>query len=126
MKLSIGIAALIAICTSDVSAFAPSGASSRTASLILENMADDVGIPCEEECALDSYPNLPPSVHPGVLSGQAIMDLLQHAKDNGEKSKNHCIALYCDLCFCFTLLAPGTIALDLLTSVAHIEGVRTL
>jgi hypothetical protein len=27
---------------------------------------------------------MPPSVHPGVLSGQATMDLLDHAKQNGE------------------------------------------
>lgn len=50
----------------------------------LNNMANDVGIPCEDECALESFPNLPPSVHPGVLSGQAMMDLLNHAKENGE------------------------------------------
>eukprot|EP00980_Cylindrotheca_fusiformis_P013266 scaffold3373_cov137-Cylindrotheca_fusiformis.AAC.26 len=49
----------------------------------LSNMAGDVGIPCEDECALESFPNLPPSVHPGVLSGQAMMDLLNHAKENG-------------------------------------------
>jgi len=42
-----------------------------------------MGIPCKEECALESFPNLPESVHPGVLSGQAMMDLLQHAKNNG-------------------------------------------
>ena len=49
----------------------------------LNNMANDVGIPCEDECALESFPNLPASVHPGVLSGQAMMDLLDHAKENG-------------------------------------------
>lgn len=53
----------------------------------LKNMAGDVGIPCEDECALESFPNLPPSVHPGVLSGQAMMDLLDHAKENGKISK---------------------------------------
>lgn len=46
-------------------------------------MSNDVGIPCKEECALESFPNLPESIHPGVLSGQAMMDLLQHAKENG-------------------------------------------
>ena len=30
-----------------------------------------------------SYPDLPKSVHPGVLSGQAMVDLLDHAKANG-------------------------------------------
>lgn len=44
----------------------------------------ELGLPCEDECALESFPNLPPSVHPGVLSGQAQVDLLKHAKENGE------------------------------------------
>lgn len=44
----------------------------------------ELGLPCEDECALESFPNLPPSVHPGVLSGQAQVDLLNHAKENGE------------------------------------------
>jgi hypothetical protein len=43
----------------------------------------DLGLPCVDECALESFPNLPPSVHPGVLSGQAQVDLLNHAKENG-------------------------------------------
>jgi len=49
----------------------------------MSKMADDLGIPCEDECAMDSYPKLPESVHPGVLSGQAMVDLLDHAKENG-------------------------------------------
>ena len=47
-------------------------------------VSGELGIPCEDECAMMSYPNLPASVHPGVLSGQAMMDLLQHAKENGK------------------------------------------
>jgi hypothetical protein len=43
----------------------------------------ELGLPCVDECALESFPNLPPSVHPGVLSGQAQIDLLMHAKENG-------------------------------------------
>lgn len=49
--------------------------------------AAELGLPCEDECALESFPNLPDSIHPGVLSGQAQMDLLQHAKENGECKK---------------------------------------
>jgi len=49
----------------------------------LSSIADEFGIPCDEDCALVSYPNLPASVHPGVVSGQALIDLLNHAKDNG-------------------------------------------
>merc|ERR1719453_49460 len=45
--------------------------------------AEDMGIPCIGDCDLPKYPNLPPSVHPGVLTGQAMMDLLNHAKENG-------------------------------------------
>ena len=29
------------------------------------------------------YANLPSSVHPGVVTGQAMLDLLNHAKENG-------------------------------------------
>lgn len=47
----------------------------------------ELGIPCEDECAMDCFPNLPESVHPGVLSGQAQVDLLRHAKENGELVK---------------------------------------
>jgi hypothetical protein len=43
----------------------------------------ELGIPCEEECALEKFPKLPASIYPGVLSGQAQMDLLNHAKENG-------------------------------------------
>ena len=41
------------------------------------------GIPCVGECALGSYPNLPESVHPGVVTGQALVDLLNDAKEKG-------------------------------------------
>jgi len=46
-------------------------------------MAEELGIPCEDECSLESFPNLPPSVHPGVVTGQALIDLINHAKENG-------------------------------------------
>jgi len=45
--------------------------------------AEELGIPCQDECALQSYPNLPDTIHPGVLSGQAAMDLLADAKAKG-------------------------------------------
>jgi len=32
---------------------------------------------------LGTFPNLPPSVHPGVVTGKALQDLLEHAKQNG-------------------------------------------
>jgi len=44
--------------------------------------ADEIGLPCVGDCALASYPNLPESVHPGVVTGQALVDLLNHAKEN--------------------------------------------
>mmetsp|Transcript_61526 Transcript_61526/g.70689 ORF Transcript_61526/g.70689 Transcript_61526/m.70689 type:complete len:439 (-) Transcript_61526:224-1540(-) len=67
-----------------VNAFAPSATpGGRTSSAFHGVMSNEVGIPCTNECALESYPSLPASIHPGVLSGQAMMDLLQHAKDNG-------------------------------------------
>jgi hypothetical protein len=53
----------------------------------------ELGLPCVDECALESFPNLPASVHPGVLSGQAQIDLLNHAKENGTGSVC-CIYIY--------------------------------
>ena len=50
-------------------------------------MVGELGIPCEDECTLQSYPNLPESVHPGVLSGQAMVDLLQDAKKKGKENQ---------------------------------------
>jgi fructose-bisphosphate aldolase class II len=44
--------------------------------------SEEMGIPCVDECALPRFPNLPPSVHPGVVTGQAMIDLLEHAKAN--------------------------------------------
>jgi hypothetical protein len=46
-------------------------------------ISGELGTPCEDDCAMTSFPNLPESVHPGVLSGQPMMDLLNHAKENG-------------------------------------------
>lgn len=57
--------------------------STDTAAKTSGGVAEELGIPCEDECALASYPNLPESVHPGVLSGQAMVDLLQDAKKKG-------------------------------------------
>jgi len=49
----------------------------------LSSIADEFGIPCEDDCSTSTYKNLPASVHPGVVSGQALIDLLNHAKENG-------------------------------------------
>jgi fructose-bisphosphate aldolase class II len=55
----------------------------RSTPPLMTSVAEDLGLPCKGECDLPKYPNLPPSVHPGVLTGQAMMDLLNHAKENG-------------------------------------------
>ena len=76
--------ALLATTVAGANGFAASvGRSSRVAPL-QEKIADELDLPCEDECALESFPNMPPSVHPGVVTGQAMVDLLNHAKDNGE------------------------------------------
>lgn len=69
---------------------APSVSNRQSSSTLLKQsgstggVSEEFGIPCEDECSLDSYPSdLPESVHPGVLSGQAMVDLLNHAKENG-------------------------------------------
>jgi hypothetical protein len=86
MNISVAVLLLAA----SIEAFAPAtaaggrhGSTSSTLPKKMSGMSSDVGIPCEDECALESFPNLPESVHPGVLSGQAMMDLLNHAKENG-------------------------------------------
>merc|ERR1719453_2175425 len=45
--------------------------------------SEEMGLPCVGECALNAYPKLPGSVHPGVVTGQALMDLLDTAQDQG-------------------------------------------
>jgi len=55
----------------------------RPASSLRGTMAADYGIPCADDCAVERYPSLPASVTPGVVTGQALLDLLGHAKDNG-------------------------------------------
>ncbi len=82
MKFSLAVFLASTASSVYVNAFAPS-ASGRASVAMKGGMSDDIGIPCEDECALESFPNLPESVHPGVVSGQAMVDLLQHAKDNG-------------------------------------------
>jgi hypothetical protein len=79
MRLSV-----VAVLIVGANAFVPSAFYGRRGPTPLKSMASDIGIPCEDECAMESYPNLPPSVHPGVLSGQALVDLLNHAKENGK------------------------------------------
>eukprot|EP00565_Helicotheca_tamesis_P004403 CAMPEP_0185723282 /NCGR_PEP_ID=MMETSP1171-20130828/172_1 /TAXON_ID=374046 /ORGANISM="Helicotheca tamensis, Strain CCMP826" /LENGTH=439 /DNA_ID=CAMNT_0028390961 /DNA_START=46 /DNA_END=1365 /DNA_ORIENTATION=- len=54
-----------------------------SSSVLSEKIAEELDLPCEDECALDCFPNMPPSVHPGVVTGQAQVDLLNHAKENG-------------------------------------------
>jgi len=49
----------------------------------LGGISEELDTPCEDDCAIRSYPNLPESVHPGVVTGQAMIDLLDHAKENG-------------------------------------------
>jgi fructose-bisphosphate aldolase class II len=87
MKLSstqVAIAVAMATC-SGVNAFAPRfGVASTTTSL--NGIAKELGLPCDDECALEAYPSLPESVHPGVLSGQSLLDLIEHARDNGKAS----------------------------------------
>lgn len=83
MKLSLAVFLASAASSVYVNAFTPN-ANARLSPVTLKGgMSDDIGIPCEDACALEKFPNLPDSVHPGVLSGQAMIDLLEHAKENG-------------------------------------------
>jgi fructose-bisphosphate aldolase, class II len=87
MKLSLAVSA--AFLASSAHAFAGAFRPSIHKSTgLFGGIAEELDLPCEDECAIESYPNLPPSVHPGVLSGQAVIDLLNHAKENGKALKD--------------------------------------
>lgn len=47
-----------------------------------QRTADEMGLPCVGECAIPSYPKMPALVHPGVVTGAALVALLEHAKAN--------------------------------------------
>jgi len=61
----------------------PKSAKVTSALSSVTSVTEELGIPCEDDCAIGRFPNLPDTVHPGVLSGQAMVDLLNHAKENG-------------------------------------------
>jgi hypothetical protein len=83
MKTSLVLASLVL--GRIVEAFVATSPLHATSSTSLKGQAStELGLPCEDDCAIAKYPNLPASVHPGVLSGQAQIDLLRHAKENGE------------------------------------------
>ena len=90
MKFGFAIFATIVL-SSGADAFTSSvSRSSRVStSSLQEKISEELDIPCEDECALESFPNMPPSVHPGVVTGQAMVDLLDHAKENGEYFNKH-------------------------------------
>ena len=84
MKFSVALFASIVLGGGADAFTAGVSRSAKVSSVSLrDSISDELGIPCEEECALDSFPNLPESVHPGVVSGQAMLDLINHAKENG-------------------------------------------
>lgn len=88
MKFSLTALASIVV-LQQCAAFAPAMHSARSVAATVVKASEggvskELGLPCEDECAMESFPNLPESVHPGVLSGKAQVDLLRHAKENGE------------------------------------------
>lgn len=54
---------------------------SLCASPKMETFASEMGLPN----VLEKFPKMPLSVHPGVLSGQALIDILEHAKTQGKE-----------------------------------------
>ena len=80
-----GVAAFTTTSTSPSSAAVSGRAFAPRSSKILSaaKISEELDLPCDDECALSSYPNMPESVHPGVNTGQSMIDLLNHAKANG-------------------------------------------
>ena len=58
-------------------------AQGRALCVRMGSTSEEMGIPCVGECAMGSYPKLPESVHPGVVTGKALDDLLNDAKVKG-------------------------------------------
>ena len=83
MKFSIAVSA--ALLASSAYGFSMQSGFSVRKSSSLNGVAEELDLPCEDECAITSFPNMPESVHPGVLTGQAQLDLLKHAKENGKE-----------------------------------------
>lgn len=86
MMMNIRSPLVLFFCISQVAAFAAPKCSPLRHETCLAGAADELGLPCEGECAIAKYPNLPDTVHPGVLSGQATLDLLADAKAKGKES----------------------------------------
>ena len=61
----------------------PTGAARARGMAVSMSVSDDLGIPCEGDCDLTTYPKMPATVHPGVVTGKAMIDLLNHAKAEG-------------------------------------------
>jgi hypothetical protein len=55
----------------------------RTRCLRMGLVSDELGVPCIMDDVLESYPKLPLTVHPGVVTGEALTDLLEDAKAKG-------------------------------------------
>jgi len=83
LPLSLGLAAANAYAPALTGHVATSPLASPMRSLRMGLAAEDMGIPCEGECAIGEYPKMPASVHPGVLTGQSVVDLLETAKAEG-------------------------------------------
>lgn len=50
-------------------------------SIVINSVLEELSIPYKEESDLKFYPNIPPSVHPSVITGNALFDLQQNAKE---------------------------------------------
>ena len=65
---------------------APAAGASRSAARLTrmasETFSEELGMNCEGDCEA-VYSKLPPSVKPGVVTGQALVDLLDYAKSEG-------------------------------------------
>lgn len=104
MKFGVTLLATVVLGSGADAFTASTSRTSRVSKVSLsEKIADELSLPCEDECALKSFPNLPESVHPGVVTGQAMVDLLNHAKENGKVFVTDCKGI-CRLAIYFFLV----------------------
>jgi fructose-bisphosphate aldolase class II len=83
MKFSLAAALVFIANLSATTAFSNPPSFGKTSLKLKGSFSEEFGIPCGDDCATAKYPNMPESVHPGVLSGKSMIDLLDDAKKKG-------------------------------------------
>ena len=131
--LSAVVLMLSAVALISVQGYAPSASvvpavsASRSAARFMRMSApesgtfsEDLGIPCEGDCEA-VYSKLPSSVKPGVVTGQALVDLLDYAKARRPDQPAHQLSA----CFVLPPTVPRSACCHQQRCVAHQQCPRS-